>query len=122
MFCSHRQSRGGKGNSMAVEQLKIGREQGVFSRVDDEILQNILGRLPGVEFSSAVGVNTNWNKNFGQMLSRPKFSSALSLNPDLHNAIDEVLDEVFSKANLIGLHCRIHWNKFQLGRNSPTYH
>ncbi|XP_050152249.1 uncharacterized protein LOC126626894 isoform X2 [Malus sylvestris] len=84
MFCSHRQSRGGKGNSMAVEQLKIGREQGVFSRVDDEILQSILGRLPGVEFSSAVGVNTNWNKNFGQMLSRPKFSSALSLNPDLH--------------------------------------
>ncbi|CAN6713579.1 unnamed protein product [Malus baccata var. baccata] len=69
---------------MAVEQLKIGREQGVFSRVDDEILQNILGRLPGVEFSSAVGVNANWNKNFGQMLSRPKFSSALSLKPDLH--------------------------------------
>lgn len=56
---------------MAVARLKIDREQGVFSRVDDEILQDILGRLPGVEFSSAAGVNTNWNKNCGQMLSRP---------------------------------------------------
>ncbi|XP_009359522.2 F-box/LRR-repeat protein At5g63520 [Pyrus x bretschneideri] len=82
---------------MAAAQLKTDREQGVFSRVDDDILQNILGRLPGVAFAAAACVNTTWNKNCSHMLSRPKFASALSLNPDLHNAIDEVLAEIFSK-------------------------
>ncbi|KAM1739609.1 hypothetical protein ACFX11_015303 [Malus domestica] len=97
MFCSHKRSRGGEGRSMAAAQLKTDREQGVFSRVDDDILQNILGRLPGVAFASAACVNTTWNKNCSHMLSRPKFASALSLNSDLHNAIDEVLVEIFSK-------------------------
>ncbi|XP_050152248.1 F-box/LRR-repeat protein At5g63520-like isoform X1 [Malus sylvestris] len=131
MFCSHRQSRGGKGNSMAVEQLKIGREQGVFSRVDDEILQSILGRLPGVEFSSAVGVNTNWNKNFGQMLSRPKFSSALSLNPDLHitEKIGCGVPIITNRTmGLIGTDVQAHnlnevnWAQGNSARNAETIH
>ncbi|CAN6578594.1 unnamed protein product [Malus baccata var. baccata] len=107
---------------MAVEQLKIGREQGVFSRVDDEILQNILGRLPGVEFSSAVGVNANWNKNFGQMLSRPKFSSALSLKPDLHVNWAQGNSPRNAEAIHRGIVVSVNWAQGNSARNTETIH
>ncbi|KAM5571633.1 F-box/LRR-repeat protein [Rosa sericea] len=69
----------------------------VFSKVNDDILLNILRRLPAVAFACAACVSRAWNRNCSSILCRPKFVSAMSVNPDPCEAVDEVFDEVFSQ-------------------------
>ncbi|GAV92462.1 F-box domain-containing protein/FIST_C domain-containing protein [Cephalotus follicularis] len=68
-----------------------------FSLVNEDILQNILKRLPAVSFSSAACVSKCWYNVCSTILSKPKLASALSLNPSLHIALKEVLDKVLSE-------------------------
>ncbi|CAL9030764.1 unnamed protein product [Prunus brigantina] len=67
---------------------------------EDHVSVNILARPPAVSFASSAAsacVGKTWNQSCNTILSRPQFSSALSLNPDLHAALDEVLADAFSK-------------------------
>ncbi|XVF49588.1 hypothetical protein PTKIN_Ptkin04bG0024900 [Pterospermum kingtungense] len=72
------------------------KKMGGFASVNDDILQNILLRLPALSFASAACVSKTWNKVCGSVLSCPKLASALSLNPSLPDAVKEVLDKVLS--------------------------
>ncbi|XP_015578702.1 F-box/LRR-repeat protein At5g63520 isoform X2 [Ricinus communis] len=65
-----------------------------FSLVSEDVIENILSRLPALSFVSASCVSKCWNKVCVRILSRPKLASALSLNPSLHEAVDEVLGKV----------------------------
>lgn len=51
--------------------------------LNDDIIQNILARLPALSFAAAACVSKTWDRVCSQILSRPKLASALSLNPSL---------------------------------------
>ncbi|KAK8652228.1 hypothetical protein V6N13_061249 [Hibiscus sabdariffa] len=70
---------------------------GGFAATNEDILQNILFRLPASSFASAACVNKSWNKVCDTVLAYPKFATALSLNPSLPDAVKEVLDKVLSE-------------------------
>ncbi|KAK9995351.1 hypothetical protein SO802_020037 [Lithocarpus litseifolius] len=70
---------------------------GGVSKINDDVLQNILGRLPALTFASAACVSKSWNRVCSRFLTRPKLASALSLNPSLHEAVKEVFDKVLSE-------------------------
>ncbi|XP_054806337.1 F-box/LRR-repeat protein At5g63520-like [Prosopis cineraria] len=63
----------------------------------DDILHNILGRLPASTFANAACVSKTWYRICSQILSRPMLASALSLNPSLLGAVEEVIEKVLSK-------------------------
>ncbi|XLR47681.1 hypothetical protein S83_032341, partial [Arachis hypogaea] len=69
LFCSTAFSANGNGRS--------------FDSVNKDLLQNILARLPARWFTSAACVSKSWSSVCNRILTRPKFSSALSLNPSL---------------------------------------
>ena len=52
-----------------------------FELINDDVLQKILEKLPALSFASAACVSKTWNQLCNRILSRPKISSALSLNP-----------------------------------------
>ncbi|KAL5792522.1 hypothetical protein ACOSP7_001116 [Xanthoceras sorbifolium] len=64
---------------------------------NEDILQNILARLPAVHFASAALVCRLWNQICNRILSRPKLRTALSVNSSLQVAVQEVLDKVLSE-------------------------
>ncbi|XP_022736753.1 F-box/LRR-repeat protein At5g63520-like isoform X3 [Durio zibethinus] len=68
-----------------------------FSLMNDDLLQNILSRLPATSFASAAAVSKAWNAACSRILSRPKLSSAVSLNPSPLVALQEVFDKVMSE-------------------------
>ncbi|KAF6148438.1 hypothetical protein GIB67_038793 [Kingdonia uniflora] len=65
-----------------------------FSLIGEDLHQDILSRLPALTFAFAACVSTNWNRICNRILSRPKFVSALSLNPLLEVALEEVVNKV----------------------------
>ncbi|KAK9045925.1 hypothetical protein V6N11_051828 [Hibiscus sabdariffa] len=69
---------------------------GGFATASDDILRNILFRLPASSFASAACVNNSWNKVCDTVLACPKLATALSLNPSLPDAVKDVLDKVLS--------------------------
>ncbi|XP_027076365.2 F-box/LRR-repeat protein At5g63520-like [Coffea arabica] len=70
------------------------------SNIDDaigiDLLHNIISRLPATSFASAACVNRSWNSICSRILSYPKLSSAISLNPSLEEAVNEVVEKVLS--------------------------
>ncbi|TKY73659.1 F-box/LRR-repeat protein [Spatholobus suberectus] len=68
-----------------------------INRLNDDIIHNILARLPALSFAAAACVNKTWYCVSTQILSRPKLVSALSLNPSLMGAVAEVLNKVLCK-------------------------
>ncbi|KAL7099310.1 hypothetical protein ACP275_09G075700 [Erythranthe tilingii] len=71
--------------------------QSISVRIDDlgeDLIQNILNRLPAKSFASAACVSRSWNSICNRVLSSPKLSSAVSFNPVLENAVNEVVDKV----------------------------
>ncbi|XVF49590.1 hypothetical protein PTKIN_Ptkin04bG0025000 [Pterospermum kingtungense] len=68
-----------------------------FSLMNDDLLQNIVSRLPATTFASAACVSKAWNVACTRALSRPKLSSAISLNPSPLVALQEVFDKVMSE-------------------------
>lgn len=51
--------------------------------IGEDLLQNVLSRLPALSFASAACVSRFWNLLCDSILSTPKLSSALSQNPSL---------------------------------------
>ncbi|KAL4364285.1 hypothetical protein GQ457_04G015030 [Hibiscus cannabinus] len=68
-----------------------------FSFISDDLLQNILSRLPATSFASAASVSKTWNAACSRILSRPKLSSAISTNTLPLAALQEVFDKVMSE-------------------------
>ncbi|GAB2221368.1 hypothetical protein Drorol1_Dr00012543 [Drosera rotundifolia] len=72
-------------------------EPDAMSRIGDDILQNILSKLPAPSFASAACVSQTWNAVCGRVLSRPLLASALSLNPSLEDAVEEIVEKVLAR-------------------------
>ncbi|KAF5460078.1 hypothetical protein F2P56_019975 [Juglans regia] len=69
-----------------------------FAMISDDDLHNILSKLPALAFASAACVSKSWNTICNRILfSRPKLSSALSLHPSPHVAVQDVLEKVLSE-------------------------
>ncbi|KAJ0794744.1 putative F-box-like domain superfamily protein [Helianthus annuus] len=62
-----------------------------------DMLQNILARLPSVDFASANCVSRLWKHVCGHILCRPKLSSACSFNCSLQVAVEHVVNKVLSE-------------------------
>ncbi|KAK1436512.1 hypothetical protein QVD17_02292 [Tagetes erecta] len=65
--------------------------------IDDlgiDILQNIVSRLPSVDFASADCVSRLWNHVCGRLLCRPKIISACSFGCSVHVVVDDVVNKV----------------------------
>ncbi|KAB5532159.1 hypothetical protein DKX38_018829 [Salix brachista] len=81
-----------------------------FASINEDLVQNIVRRLPASSFASAACVSKSWNQICNQILSIPKFASAFSLNQDEKVALEEVVNKVLSEpirphfaiANVIG--------------------
>ncbi|XP_076884000.1 F-box/LRR-repeat protein At5g63520-like [Bidens hawaiensis] len=65
--------------------------------VGEDILLNIIARLPALSFASAACVNRSWNLVCSCVLCRPKLSSACSYNPSLQDAVEEMVTKVLSE-------------------------
>lgn len=70
---------------------------GGLSLIGQDIHRDILSRLPAPAFASAACVSRSWSHLCNQILTRPIFLSALSLNPNLNEAIHQVLNKALSK-------------------------
>ncbi|XP_057804838.1 F-box/LRR-repeat protein At5g63520 isoform X2 [Salvia miltiorrhiza] len=82
--------------SKAKEKTGSG-SQNIVATIDDlgdDLMQNILTRLPALSFASAACVSRSWNSLCHRVLSVPKLCSAVSFNPTLENAVNEVMDKV----------------------------
>ncbi|KAM7279602.1 hypothetical protein ACFE04_006736 [Oxalis oulophora] len=64
---------------------------------NNDLLENILGRLDASSFAYATCVNQSWNNTCRRILSRPKLASALSLNYIFEDAMQEVFDKVLAQ-------------------------
>ncbi|XP_048136768.1 F-box/LRR-repeat protein At5g63520 isoform X2 [Rhodamnia argentea] len=74
-----------------------GRDRSGMASMSEDLMANIVGRLPAVSFAAAACVCKSWRRVCSQVLSRPKLASALSLNPSAHIALQEVVDKVLSE-------------------------
>ncbi|MFS7951191.1 putative F-box domain-containing protein [Helianthus anomalus] len=73
---------------------------GIATTIDlfgEDLLENIIARLPASSFASAACVNRSWNLVSDRILCRPKLSSAWSINPSLQVAVEDVANKVLSE-------------------------
>ncbi|XP_051148175.1 F-box/LRR-repeat protein At5g63520 isoform X2 [Andrographis paniculata] len=85
------------GKAAKESQTGSGSDISGIDDLGDDLLLNVLRRLPAVSFASAACVNHSWNSLCNRILSSPKFASAISFNPSLENAVGEVIDKVLSE-------------------------
>ncbi|KAK9748301.1 hypothetical protein RND81_02G048800 [Saponaria officinalis] len=67
-----------------------------ISHLGNDLLENIIGKLPAQSFASAACVSRTWNDVCCRILSRPLIASAISLNPSFTEAMKEVVGKVLS--------------------------
>ncbi|KAH6807852.1 hypothetical protein C2S51_028960 [Perilla frutescens var. frutescens] len=79
---------------MLKAEEKIGSGALNIDDLGDDLMQNILTRLPALSFASAACVSRSWNSLCHRVLSFPKLCSAVSFNPMLENAVNEVVEKV----------------------------
>ena len=65
--------------------------------LSEDVLQDILSRLPALSYASAACVSRSGRRVAAAVLSRPKLASAMSTNPSYEDAVKEVLDSVLSR-------------------------
>ncbi|XP_049354153.1 F-box/LRR-repeat protein At5g63520-like isoform X2 [Solanum verrucosum] len=65
--------------------------------IGEDLLHNILSRLPAESCASAACVNRSWNLIINRLLTLPNLSSALSCHPCLQGAVDEAVDKVLAR-------------------------
>ncbi|KAI7755868.1 hypothetical protein M8C21_013496 [Ambrosia artemisiifolia] len=65
--------------------------------IGEDLLHNIVSRLPATSFAYAACVSRSWNLVCERLLCRPKLSSACSFNPSLQVAVEEVVNKVLSE-------------------------
>lgn len=82
--------------------------------IGDDLLRNILNRLPALHFASASCVNHSWHRVCDSVLSIPKLASALSLNPSIQ--VDTYTISVY-----IHLHLRLFENFIHLSSIKIRY-
>ncbi|VVB17887.1 unnamed protein product [Arabis nemorensis] len=70
---------------------------GKFSDVSDDILDNIMSRLPAKPFAVAACVSRLWNRVSDSILLRPRLASGLSVAVSPEFAVDEALEMALSK-------------------------
>lgn len=73
---------------------------GVAATIDligEDLLQNIVARLPAFSFASAACVSRSWNVVCDRVLCRPKLSSACSFNSSIQVAVEEVFNKALSE-------------------------
>ncbi|CAF1921687.1 unnamed protein product [Brassica napus] len=68
-----------------------------IASMNDDLLQNILLRLPAKPFAFASCVNRSWNIVCNRILSLPKMVSAFSRNPHQFEAVEEAIDKALSE-------------------------
>ncbi|XP_056854175.1 F-box/LRR-repeat protein At5g63520-like, partial [Raphanus sativus] len=68
-----------------------------IASMNDDLLHNILRRLPAKPFAFASCVNRSWNIVCNHILSRPKMVSAFSRNSDQLKAVEEAVDKALSE-------------------------
>ncbi|KAK9117584.1 hypothetical protein Sjap_016531 [Stephania japonica] len=104
--------------------------KGGFGLLSEDVLQQILSRLPAKSFAFAACVCSSWTRICARILSRPNLLSTLSLNPNSERAVDEAIDRVLAvpirphfaiafvgkKFNLKIIHCRF---RRRLGSGIP---
>ncbi|CAA0411749.1 unnamed protein product [Arabidopsis thaliana] len=87
-----------KGKSENSKKMKTDMADMVpIAAMNEDLLHNILLRLPAKSFAFASCVNRFWSSVCNRILSRPKMISAFSRNPDQLRAGEEVLDKVLSE-------------------------
>ncbi|XP_049390521.1 F-box/LRR-repeat protein At5g63520-like isoform X3 [Solanum stenotomum] len=64
--------------------------------IGEDLLFNIFSKLPAVECAAAACVSRSWNATITRLLSLPKLSSAVSLDPSLQVAVNDVIDKVLA--------------------------
>ncbi|KAL3370565.1 hypothetical protein AABB24_007558 [Solanum stoloniferum] len=72
-------------------------EPTTIDSIGEDLLNNILSRLSAESCASAACVNSSWNLIINRFLTLPNLSSALSCNPCLQDAVDEVVDKVLAR-------------------------
>ncbi|KAJ0617593.1 putative F-box domain, FIST, C-domain, F-box-like domain superfamily protein [Helianthus annuus] len=65
--------------------------------IGEDLLHNIVARLPATSFASAACVSRSWNLVCDRVLCRPKLSAACSFNHSLQVAVEEVVNKVLSE-------------------------
>ncbi|KAL7616345.1 F-box/LRR-repeat protein At5g63520 [Lactuca sativa] len=73
---------------------------GIAATIDligEDLLQNIVARLPAFSFASAACVSRSWNLVCDRVLCRPKLSSSCSFSSSLEVAVEDVLNKVLSE-------------------------
>ncbi|XP_070027816.1 F-box/LRR-repeat protein At5g63520 isoform X1 [Nicotiana tabacum] len=65
--------------------------------IGEDLLHNILSKLPAVECAAAACVSRSWNLIITRLLSLPNLSSSLSRNPNLQCAVNEVVEKVLAR-------------------------
>ncbi|KAF7134504.1 hypothetical protein RHSIM_Rhsim08G0191500 [Rhododendron simsii] len=91
------------GSATGDKRAEAGRESGSgastneIDLIGEDLLQNILSRLPALTFASAACVSRTWSSICKRVLSRPKLSSAFSLHPNPEVAVEEVVNKVLSE-------------------------
>ncbi|KAJ0938537.1 putative F-box domain-containing protein [Helianthus annuus] len=81
---------------LAVKEI-FGIAAAAIDIIGEDLLQSIVSRLPATSFASAACVSRSWNLLCERVLSRPKLSSACSVNPSLQEAVEEVVNKVLSE-------------------------
>ncbi|KAK4373706.1 hypothetical protein RND71_009090 [Anisodus tanguticus] len=64
--------------------------------IGEDLVYNIFSNLPAVACASAACVSRSWNLIITRLLSLPKLSSSLSLNPNLQVAVNDDVDKVLA--------------------------
>ncbi|TMW96808.1 hypothetical protein EJD97_006751 [Solanum chilense] len=64
--------------------------------IGEDLLFNVFSKLPAVDCAAAACVSRSWNVTITRLLSLPKLSSAVSLDPSLQVAVNDVIDKVLA--------------------------
>ncbi|KAL6181786.1 hypothetical protein ACLB2K_048435 [Fragaria x ananassa] len=88
---------GASSSTPKPKQLKTTTSGEMLSLLNDDLLHNILARLPAPSFAAAACVSKSWSHVCTLILSRPKLASALSLNPNLQVAWEEITQKVLAE-------------------------
>nr|XP_009621682.1 F-box/LRR-repeat protein At5g63520-like [Nicotiana tomentosiformis] len=65
--------------------------------IGEDLLHNILSKLPAVECATAACVSRSWNLIITRLLFLPNLFSSLSRNPNLQGAVNEVVEKVLER-------------------------
>ncbi|XP_047341731.1 F-box/LRR-repeat protein At5g63520 [Impatiens glandulifera] len=68
-----------------------------IEHIGEDLLHNVLSRLPATSFASAACINRSWNRICNRILSRPKMVSAISTTGSLTVDVTRVLEKVLQE-------------------------